>query len=213
MSTTGRLLLPYPTSTDTADVPRDIKALADRIEALTAWIRKADLVAGVAFFETGDLKLSAVSTVPTHVAGQPWVPCDGFSYLRADYLDLFNALGGAASPWGLPDGTHFKVPDFSGRSPMGNGLSGAVGAAMKTLGQLFGEEKHVQVAAEVGQHSHMYDDSAPYNSGLKPVQLGATSYNDGVQTNPKTTNPNQGGAATAMNVTHPVTVVQIWIKT
>lgn len=40
---TARLLLPYPVSTDTADVPRDVKALADRIEALTSWIRSADL--------------------------------------------------------------------------------------------------------------------------------------------------------------------------
>lgn len=33
---TARLLLPYPVPGDTVDVPRDVKALADRLDALTA---------------------------------------------------------------------------------------------------------------------------------------------------------------------------------
>jgi microcystin-dependent protein len=45
--------------------------------------------------------------------------CDGTSYLRATYPDLFTALGGASSPWGLPDGTHFNVPDMRARFPLG----------------------------------------------------------------------------------------------
>lgn len=38
-ASTPRLLLPYPVGADSADVPRDVKALADRVEALQEWIR------------------------------------------------------------------------------------------------------------------------------------------------------------------------------
>jgi hypothetical protein len=44
MPTTPRLLLPYPTADDTADVPRDILALATRLEAMTGWLRNVDFV-------------------------------------------------------------------------------------------------------------------------------------------------------------------------
>jgi hypothetical protein len=42
---TGRLALPYPVSGDAADVPKDVKALADRVDLLTSWIRQADIQA------------------------------------------------------------------------------------------------------------------------------------------------------------------------
>lgn len=48
-----------------------------------------------------------------------WLLCDGSSYLRTDYPALFAALGGTSSPWGLPDSTHFNVPDFRGLMPVG----------------------------------------------------------------------------------------------
>jgi len=38
--------------------------------------------------------------------------CDGTSYLRADYAELFAAIG---TIWGTADGTHFNVPDLQGR--------------------------------------------------------------------------------------------------
>lgn len=62
-------------------------------------------------FQPGDVKPSA------SVLTQPgWLSCDGVSYLRTDYPALFAALGGAASPWGLPDGTHFNVPNLKGKT-------------------------------------------------------------------------------------------------
>lgn len=36
MGTTAKLALPYPELTDTADVPRDVKALADKVDAVVA---------------------------------------------------------------------------------------------------------------------------------------------------------------------------------
>jgi microcystin-dependent protein len=207
MSTTGRLLLPYPTSTDTADVPRDLKALADRVEALTAWIRQADFASGAGVHWPGDLKFSAA--LPP--AGVDWLFCDGTSYLRATYQALFDALGGAASPWGLPDGTHFKVPDLRGRSPIGTGTGTALGATIKNIGQLSGEETHTLTTAEMPSHTHDFSDVQPYNSGLRPTANGGQTNYDGTQTNVSTTVAKGGGAA--HNVLSPVTAVYVLIKT
>ena len=49
------------------------------------------------------------STAPTG-----WAICDGSTLSRTTYALLFARLGGASSPWGLPDGSTFKLPDFRG---------------------------------------------------------------------------------------------------
>ena len=47
-----------------------------------------------------------------------WLLCDGTSYLRATYPNLFALIGTA---FGSVDGTHFSVPDMRGRTPIGSG--------------------------------------------------------------------------------------------
>lgn len=42
--------------------------------------------------------------------------CDGTSYLKATYPDLYSAIGNA---FGTADGTHFNVPDMRGQFPRG----------------------------------------------------------------------------------------------
>lgn len=51
-----------------------------------------------------------------------FLACDGTSYLRATYPDLFAAIGTA---WGTADGTHFNVPDLRGR--FSRGMDGSAG--------------------------------------------------------------------------------------
>jgi microcystin-dependent protein len=51
-----------------------------------------------------------------------WLLCDGASYLRASYANLFAIIG---TIYGSVDGTHFNVPDMRGRVPAG--LAGASG--------------------------------------------------------------------------------------
>lgn len=50
------------------------------------------------------------------VAPSGWLLCDGTSYLRTAFPNLFAAIGTA---YGAADGTHFNVPDFRGIMPRG----------------------------------------------------------------------------------------------
>lgn len=50
-----------------------------------------------------------------------WLLCDGASYLRTDYPDLFAVLG---TTYGAADGTHFNVPDLRGRVIAGYAAAG-----------------------------------------------------------------------------------------
>lgn len=133
---TGRLLLPYPTSTDAADVPKDVKALADRIELLNLWIRDVDLQAQ----SVGDSKL-ATSTLnklyePTPVNALPAGPVNGqviayrtaamqaagnFWMLMYDSsLPAWVFLGGAPIISEVPtEGTRNGAANYAGVAPAG----------------------------------------------------------------------------------------------
>ena len=50
-----------------------------------------------------------------------YLECDGSAVLRADYADLFAAIG---TTWGAPSGTYFNVPDLRGAFLRGTGSHG-----------------------------------------------------------------------------------------
>lgn len=80
-----------------------------------------------------------------------WLVCDGASLLRADYPDLFTAIG---TVYGAIDGTHFNLPDLRDRVPMGvgaNALGAAIGAATHTL-----------TSAEMPAHTHTEVTATPF---------------------------------------------------
>ena len=92
-----------------------------------------------------------------------WVLCNGASYLRGStpysdpYYNLFVALGAGSSPWGLPDGTHFNVPDLRGRVILGVGTG--AGLSARVLAGLYGTETHQLQPGEIAQHNHTYSGS------------------------------------------------------
>lgn len=86
---------------------------------------------------TGWLSISGALLVPTgsvmSYAGQSaptgYLMCDGSAVSRSTFSDLFNALGGGSSPWGLGDGsTTFNLPDLRGRVAVGMGTNPSVNA-------------------------------------------------------------------------------------
>lgn len=117
-------LKPSGLATDSTESLRRLGTVAGTALPGNSIITRGQLEAIVqqALFSAGDLKPTAAAvTAGTEPAG--WLVCDGRSKLRADYLALFNALGGNASPWGLPDGTHFNLPDLRGRIVQATTLS------------------------------------------------------------------------------------------
>ena len=92
------------------------------------------------------------ATPPTN-----YLICDGSSVLRSGtYAALFAIIG---TTFGTADGTHFNIPDFRGRSPLGSGTGTAAGATAHTLGAtpttgVGGEEKHTLDTTEIPAHSH-----------------------------------------------------------
>jgi len=96
-----------------------------------------------------------------------FLPCDGASYLRSDYPDLFAVIGIA---YGAADGTHFNVPDLQSRIPVGVGTG--PGLSTYTLGQQGGEETHVLTVAELAVHSHS-DAGHAHSEGIATPAFGA----------------------------------------
>lgn len=94
----------------------------------------------------GTMAMFGGSSAPTG-----WLLCDHSSYLRADYPDLFAAIGTAH---GAVDGTHFNVPDMRGRVPLGVGTGDAADATAHTLAQKAGTETHTLTTSEMPSHSH-----------------------------------------------------------
>ena len=103
----------------------------------------------------GIIQMYAGATPPTG-----WLVCDGASYLRSDYPTLFEALGGTSSPWGLPDSTHFNVPDFRGRAPIGYGDGTATSHTQHNLGTYGGNEDSI-----VPYHNHSVNSVSIGSSG------------------------------------------------
>lgn len=80
-----------------------------------------------------------------------WLFCDGREVLRADYPDLFAAIG---VTYGTPStGTVFKLPDFRARAPACVGNLPTTNTPT-SLGQKYGQENVTLDAANMPAHNH-----------------------------------------------------------
>jgi microcystin-dependent protein len=91
----------------------------------------------------GTMLMFAGAAAPTS-----YLICDGASLLRADYPELFTAIG---TVFGAADGTHFNLPNFDGRVPIG---VGTLAPDTYALGAVGGEARHVLTTAELATHAH-----------------------------------------------------------
>lgn len=73
--------------------------------------------------------------------------CDGTTYLRVDYPDLFAVLDSAF----IVDGDHFVVPDMTGKVPVGNGF---YDGPTFTMNNPVGSSAHQLVEDEIPSHAH-----------------------------------------------------------
>jgi microcystin-dependent protein len=83
-----------------------------------------------------------------------WLLCDGSAVSRTTYAALFAVIG---TGFGAGDGvTTFNVPDYRGRSPLGNspGGLGPDRPSVRNLGDVGGEQFHTLTVAELASHDH-----------------------------------------------------------
>jgi len=76
------------------------------------------------------------------------LPCDGSTFSRVDYPDLYAVL---ASVY-IVDADNFVTPDLRGRAVIGSG-SGS-GLSTRSIGDTGGEEDHQLTTGELAAHTH-----------------------------------------------------------
>lgn len=103
----------------------------------------------------GEVKMWPMAAAPSrHLLLQ------GQSLLRVDYAELFAAYGVV---YGSVDGTHFTLPDFRGRVPVGAGAG--AGLTNRALGASGGEETHLLTVPEIPAHRHTITPTAAHRGG------------------------------------------------
>lgn len=138
----------------------------------------------------GVIQMYAGSTAPTG-----WLICDGTSYLRSDYPTLFAALGGTSSPWGLPDSTHFNVPDLRGRAPIGiNMVLGDPNISPRSVGDTGGNEDLI-----IPYHNHSVNSVSIGSSGGHSHTITSHYKGNNAASGTARNTPNTG-ASTATNL-------------
>lgn len=103
--------------------------------------------------------IGAIIPYATQDAPNGTLPCDGGTYLRVDYPDLYAALDAIY----VIDADSFSTPDLRGRSILGTGTG--PGLTERAMGDSGGEEKHVLDVAEMPEHSHTTQPHSHSDSG------------------------------------------------
>lgn len=126
------------------------------------------------------------------VAPTGWLLCYGQSLLRADYPNLFAAIG---TTYGTVDATHFTMPDCRGRAAAGKDNMGGAAANRLTnagvgnsgingssLGATGGEDRHVITTNEMASHSHNINNvgTGAAGTGTGGVLFSANNVNNPV---------------------------------
>lgn len=157
--------------------------------------------------ETGVIKMWPTSSAP---AG--YLFCDGSEQPVATYpqLDalLGTTFGARTNGSGGAGSTHFRLPDFRGRGPIGVGTASPAvpGGTAHTLGQKGGEENHLLTAAELPSHGHtlpMSASGAPSGTGDRPLRASGSS-DGGFRTGAEVVTSSTYGSATTGNQSHNV---------
>lgn len=125
----------------TATLGRPFPTLASRTSAGRA-AATADGAVGAA---SGGMPVGSVVLWPAPAPPTDWLTCDGSSLLRSAFPALFAVVG---TTYGAADGTHFSLPDYRGRVPVGLKVSDT---DFDTLGETTGAKTATPSAHAVTQ--------------------------------------------------------------
>ena len=142
-------------------------------------------------------KAGFIYPLASEVVPEGFLLCNGAEYLRAEYPELFAAIG---TIYGSGDGsTTFNVPNLQTRVPVGAGEN-------YELGSTGGEESHTLTVDEMPSHRHTINRGTSQNS-----YFGVTSLE--VQNPEYSTTTNPAGGDQPHNNMQPYTVVNYIIAT
>jgi microcystin-dependent protein len=129
--------------------------------------------------------------------GGKWMICNGNSLLRADYPDLFTAIG---TQYGAADGTHFNIPDTRYRALIGEGrLDGDGGNPLISIGNEIGEITHDLTIAEIPSHNHYPYSERSFANFAQPGVVGGIGFS-GVGGSSTVVTSNTGGGDSHNNM-------------
>lgn len=100
------------------------------------------------YLESSVCMIGMIIPYATSSAPNGTLPCDGSTFDRADYPQLYAALDSIF----IVDGDHFTTPDLRGRAVIGAGQGS--GLTDRPVGATGGEESHVLTVGELAAHSH-----------------------------------------------------------
>jgi microcystin-dependent protein len=175
-------------------------------------ITNANLNAAVGIMQTGMIVMWTTTSAP---AG--FVFCDGSSLLRAGtYAALFAVIG---TTFGSADGTHFNVPDFRGRVPVGVGTGTGGGASgngaptggsaltARALADWLGEETHTLSSGEMPAHTHNVSvNTTGAGSTTNTINTSTTTFTGNTSVTTSST-----GSGTAHNTIQPTIAIEFII--
>jgi microcystin-dependent protein len=119
--------------------------------------------------------------------------CDGASYLRSTYAALFAVIG---TTFGAADGTHFNVPDFTDRMPLGasgshaRGSTGGAATVTLTVSEIPSHNHGGGTGTGGGSHRHTITNHAVTNNTVQQMGAGGAFWMVGNAYQPETEDTN-----------------------
>jgi microcystin-dependent protein len=127
--------------------------------------RLLDLESSTNVVPTGFILAYAAAGAPTG-----FLLCDGSAVDASAYADLFAIMG---FTYGNPGGGRFNLPDFRGRTIIGNGTGASLSA--RAVGDSGGFETETLSTAELPSHTHAITDPGHLHAGIESIG-GAVGY-------------------------------------
>jgi len=127
-----------------------------------------DRLVGVATYEVLNMVHPVpVGTMAMYAGGgvpSKWMTCTGDAISRADYPELFDAIG---ETWGAGNGTTtFNIPDMRDKIPMG-----VLGSVVSDVADSAGALTHTLTTAELPAHNHTITDPGHNHPPLSPATV------------------------------------------
>ena len=125
----------------------NLNHLEQGLKNLEEYVLSGGVIGGGGNAIVGSVMIWHGSTAPSG-----YLICDGTTYSKSSYPDLYDALG---SDYQIST-EQFKVPDFRGLAPIGAGTHQDANSKSKTfnLNTEYGEYEHLQTVNEMPSHRH-----------------------------------------------------------